>query len=116
MTYSRIICLTRVVWRGTANDPKRPAYASLPESHGPAGIIAFTRRASDDGNSAIGHLPLSSADCESFLADIAAAKSALATVLAGKGNSSLYFGDSVGFKPGGNVGPLLAAVNHTNFY
>jgi hypothetical protein len=55
--YERLLCVVHMVGSGTADDPRRPAYAPLPPTPGAQlsrdGIIAYTFQLSDDGNFAL---------------------------------------------------------------
>jgi len=55
--YERLLCVVPVIGSGTADDPRRPAYAPLPPAPGTQlsrdGIIAYTFQLSDDGNLAL---------------------------------------------------------------
>jgi hypothetical protein len=52
-TYHRVICVVPLVGSGTAEDPKRPKYAPLPDAQVPNDIIGFTYLPTDDGASAV---------------------------------------------------------------
>jgi hypothetical protein len=52
--YERALCVVPMVGAGTPEDPRRPAYAPLPNSTPSAdGIIAFSYQESDDGQFAL---------------------------------------------------------------
>jgi hypothetical protein len=55
--YERVLCVVPMVGSGTADDPRRPAYAPLPPVPGAKlsrdGIIAYTFQLSDDGTLAL---------------------------------------------------------------
>lgn len=52
-TYHRVICVVPLVGSGTAEDPKRPRYAPLPDAQAPNDIIGFAYLPTDDGASAV---------------------------------------------------------------
>ncbi len=55
-SYERVLCVVPMVGAGTAEDPRRPAYAPLPRGRSALardGILAFTYQVSDDGRLAL---------------------------------------------------------------
>ena len=52
-SYVRVIGVVSMAGKGTADDPRRPQYASWPPSQDPNGIIGFFFQPSDDGQYAV---------------------------------------------------------------
>src|SRR5258708_28598263 len=52
-SYVRVIGIVSMAGKGTADDPRRPQYASWPPSQDPDGIIGFFFQPSDDGKYAV---------------------------------------------------------------
>src|SRR5213080_3791915 len=52
-SYVRVIGVVPIAGKGTADDPRRPQYASWPPSQDPNGIVAFFFQPSDDGKFAV---------------------------------------------------------------
>ena len=63
------------------------------------------------------NLPLTSSDCQSFLADISTAESTIQQVLTqGSANTSVYYWYAAGATPWSGAGSVITTINNTSFY